>query len=97
MWYLAQIIQLSETGDQRNYHVSFKKIRHNLGFFPSLTVEEGVKELADVLKEGKLGDYRQVRYSNYKTIAEPYGQEALRRNKISSLYDDATVELASSS
>ena len=51
-----------EGGDPRNYRVNFRKIKTSLGFEPSVTIQQGIEELLQVLKDDKytswsLGNY----------------------------------------
>lgn len=55
-------------GDRRNYKVSFFRIREALGFKPEWTIEEGVAQVLDALKAGKVKDYRDARYSNVASL-----------------------------
>lgn len=57
-------------GDRRNYKVSFFRIREALGFKPEWTIEEGVAQVLDALKAGKVKDYRDARYSNVASLRE---------------------------
>lgn len=56
--------------DQRNYRVSFSKISAQLNFKPSRTIEDGVREIQDLISSGKVKDYRDKRYSNYIPLNE---------------------------
>jgi nucleoside-diphosphate-sugar epimerase len=51
-------------GDQRNYRVSFDKIRSHLGFRAETTLEDGIKEMVEHLRAGTYGDFRDPIYSN---------------------------------
>ena len=55
--------------ERRNYRVTFGKIR-KLGFAPQFKVEDGIVQVAQALTSGKVGDYRDVRYSNVKFLSE---------------------------
>jgi len=54
-------------GDQRNYRVSFDKIRSHLGFHAETTLEDGVKEMVEHLRAGTYGDFSDPIYSNVAT------------------------------
>jgi nucleoside-diphosphate-sugar epimerase len=45
--------------DRRNYRVDFGKIRNRLWFEPKITVEQGIVELIDALRQGFFDDYDQ--------------------------------------
>jgi dTDP-D-glucose 4,6-dehydratase len=53
--------------DRRNYRVSFEKIRRLIGFEATVTIEEGIQEMADQFAAGRYGDYRTELYSNVAT------------------------------
>jgi len=75
-----------EKNDPRNYRVSFKKIHQKLGFSPSMTLEDGIIEIASALKDGKIGDFRDPKYSNYRSLTEDKSLDILMKSKINSLY-----------
>ena len=60
--------------DRRNYRVTGTKIRRVLGFMPRWTLEQGVEQVIGAIREGKVRDYRDARYSNVKFL----GEEGLR-------------------
>ncbi|MDR3516836.1 MAG: NAD-dependent epimerase/dehydratase family protein [Azospirillaceae bacterium] len=49
-------IETVPTNDPRSYHVSGKKIRDDIGFELSHTIEEAVKGVADAISDGRLID-----------------------------------------
>ena len=55
-----------DSPDRRSYRVSFDKIRHVLGFHPEHSVEEGIREIADLIGTGAVADYREDRYYNVR-------------------------------
>ncbi|MFA5551871.1 MAG: NAD(P)-dependent oxidoreductase [Trueperaceae bacterium] len=57
-------------GDRRNYRVSFYRIRDVIGFKPDWTLEQGIEQVLDALKTGKVTDYRDPRYSNVASLKE---------------------------
>jgi len=68
-----------EVEDERNYKVSADKIKQ-MGFKPSKTIEDGVKEISEVLKSGKIKDYKNKRYSNYEILlSKKETEELLKR------------------
>jgi nucleoside-diphosphate-sugar epimerase len=60
----------TDQGDQRNYAVSFEKIRSILGFECQTLMEEGIEEMVDNFRSGKYADYRQPIYSNFATTKQ---------------------------
>jgi nucleoside-diphosphate-sugar epimerase len=66
----AKVVNKGEDVDRRNYWVNFNKINHALGFAPNWTVEQGVEQVLQALRSGKVGDYKDARYSNVKFLTE---------------------------
>ena len=54
--------------DQRNYRVSFQKIRQQLGFTPDWTLEDGIQQVLEAIANGQVNDYRDAQYSNAKYL-----------------------------
>lgn len=57
-------------GDMRDLRVSFAKVRRVLGFEPRLTVEDGVREVRDVLASGVIKDALDSQYRNAQFIVQ---------------------------
>jgi nucleoside-diphosphate-sugar epimerase len=57
-------------GDMRDIRVSFAKIRRLLGYEPRLTVEDGVREVRDVLAAGVIKDALDSQYRNAQFIVQ---------------------------
>jgi len=57
-----------ENADRRDYRVSFQKIRSQIGFESTRSLEDGIRELKQVLQAGKVTDYRDIYYDNCKFI-----------------------------
>ena len=57
-------------GDMRDITVSFKKIRRVLGFDTTLTVDDGVREVLDVLKTGIIRNPTDEKYRNAQFIVQ---------------------------
>lgn len=55
-------------GDMRDFHVSFEKIREELGFETRFTVEDGVREVLNALRSGIIDNPKDQRYRNAKFI-----------------------------
>ena len=53
----AKVRYVEKGSDRRNYRVDFSKIRRQLYFEPAFTVEDGISELIQVLKQGFFHDY----------------------------------------
>jgi nucleoside-diphosphate-sugar epimerase len=62
-------ITTTPTDDNRSYHISSKKIKHELGFSPSHTVTDAVKDLLDAFKADKIpNSMTDDRYYNIKLM-----------------------------
>lgn len=66
----AQLIQNTADLDRRNYWVNFTKIEKTLGFTPKWSVDEGVEQVIQAIRTGKVTDYKDARYSNVKFLTE---------------------------
>jgi nucleoside-diphosphate-sugar epimerase len=82
----ARLVLQGDNKDGRDYHVSFAKIRRELGFLTTHTVDDGVREIEAVLREGRITDYRATLYSNYRTLSESGGPLHIRSKHIPELY-----------
>ena len=64
-------IVTSPSDDHRSYHISSKKIRHELGFVPKRTIENAVQDLCRAFDAGKIPNAMiDSRYSNIKRMQE---------------------------
>jgi nucleoside-diphosphate-sugar epimerase len=62
-------LEVRPTNDLRSYHVSSKKIKDELGFEASHSIEDAVVDLIKAFKEGKLPDsLEDPRYFNIKMM-----------------------------
>lgn len=66
----ADLIVEENDVDKRNYRVSFAKIRNQLGFEPSWTLENGIRQVVEAVANGDVQDYRDAKYSNVKFLRE---------------------------
>src|SRR5262245_5021809 len=66
----AELINMGVDTDRRNYRVNFSKITNILGFKPQRNIEQGVQQVIDAIKEGRIKDYRDAKYSNVKFLGE---------------------------
>lgn len=82
----VEVIRQGEDVDKRNYRVSFAKIRRHLGFIPRHTVVDGILEIKAAIEDGRIRDYRDARYSNYKTLSEKSNATLIRHTRITPLY-----------
>jgi nucleoside-diphosphate-sugar epimerase len=82
----VEVIRQGDDTDRRNYRVSFGKIRKHLNFSPRHTVADGILEIKSAIEAGRIRDYRDARYSNYKTLSEESNAILIRRTHITPLY-----------
>jgi nucleoside-diphosphate-sugar epimerase len=82
----VEVIRQGDDTDRRNYRVSFAKIRKHLGFTPRYTVADGILEIKAAIEAGRIRDYRDARYSNYKTLSNEDNITLIRRTRMTSLY-----------
>ncbi len=66
----ARIIKKGDDIDPRNYWVNFSKISRNLDYKPLWTIDQGVEQVIDAIRSGKVYDYRDAKYSNVKFLTE---------------------------
>jgi len=66
----AQIVSDNGAVDKRNYHVSFAKIRNQLGFEPAWTLERGIAQVIAVVRSNQVGHYSLPTYSNVLYLKE---------------------------
>ncbi|MBI3732945.1 MAG: NAD(P)-dependent oxidoreductase [Chloroflexi bacterium] len=87
------IVTKGEDPDQRNYRVSFQKFRERVNFVPAHTVRDSITELKTAVEQGLIGDYRDPKYSNYKTLADEGMADRIRReDDWSALYSPSQPE-----
>ena len=60
----ANINFVHKQEDPRDYKVSFEKIQRVLDFKITRTVEEGISEILDVVRQGVITDWQHSRYGN---------------------------------
>ena len=57
-------------GDMRDITVSFSKIRRELGFTAALTVDDGVREVVQILRDGLIRNPQDEKYTNARFIIQ---------------------------
>lgn len=62
--FAGTIQYVQKVEDPRDYRVSFEKIKQELGFEITRTVQQGVREIVDAIKKGVITDFDNPRYSN---------------------------------
>lgn len=66
----AELEVVEEKEDNRSYSVSFDKINNELGFKAKKTVKDAVTEITEEFKNGRMTDYTNERYSDYKIFKQ---------------------------
>jgi nucleoside-diphosphate-sugar epimerase len=61
-------VEKIENPDRRNYRVSFEKIRRELNFQCSVTLEQGIEDLKQALLSGQIPDYTDPLYHNQRFL-----------------------------
>ncbi len=72
--------------DLRNYRVSFAKFREFLGFTPQHTISDGILEIKAAIDDGTIKDFREIQYSNYKTLSDENHAHLIHRTQLTPLY-----------
>ena len=60
----TNVTETHDESDPRSYRVSFDKIRSKLGFRASIDLVDGVREMVDAVRDGRIGNWRDQVYSN---------------------------------
>lgn len=66
----TQVSYSEQVDDERDYRVSFDKIRQRLGFVPERTVSQSIREIHTALAEAPSWDIHDSRFSNVKRVRE---------------------------
>jgi nucleoside-diphosphate-sugar epimerase len=62
--------------DARNYMVSSDKARTELNFVPRFSQEDGIKEVADLVRSHRITDVNLPRFSNVAALSQMFGQRS---------------------
>lgn len=68
-------IEHIENDDRRNYRVSFDKIHSRLGFVCKLDLEQGIREMADMVRGSSVEDFSTEMFNN-RAMVRIYAQSA---------------------
>jgi nucleoside-diphosphate-sugar epimerase len=82
----TQVQTVATIDDERDYHVSFSKIRNQLNFEPSHTIDDGVREIVDAMAAGQITSYSDPRYHNAAFLVTTPGSNRIRAFRPSPLY-----------
>lgn len=66
----AELLDLGANADLRNYRVDFRKARTMLGFQPKWKLNEGIAQVIEAIRSGKVQDYTLAKYSNVKFLSD---------------------------
>lgn len=70
-------VRREENSDARTYRVSFDKIASALGFRAEHTLEDGIEEMLEQIRSGRIVDYTEPIYHNHKSNpVDPAAPEA---------------------
>ena len=64
----AELLDLGTNADRRNYRVDFRKVRRILGYQPKWKLEEGIAQVIEAIRSGRVTDYTLSKYSNVKLL-----------------------------
>ncbi len=68
------VVEYSENiEDRRSYRVGFDRIRNELGFEPSMTVDDAIQEIRAFLESGAVKNYGDEVYDNVKGLRRVFG------------------------
>lgn len=71
------VVEYSENiEDRRSYRVGFDRIRDELGFEPTMTVDDAIREVRELLESGAVVNYGDEVYHNVKLLRRAFGQAA---------------------
>lgn len=73
----AKLAIVDHNVDKRNYRVSFRRIREELGFLPIWGISDGMDQVLDAVRNGDVSDYRLPKYSNVRFLKQE-GREMLK-------------------
>ena len=62
----TQVIRQEQASDQRDYNVSFDKIRERLGFESDWDIPAAIREIREAFERGEFKDFQDKKYSNVK-------------------------------
>jgi nucleoside-diphosphate-sugar epimerase len=66
----AELKFIPENEDDRSYDVSFRKFQERFGFKTKYDIDFAIEEIRGALTNGKIGDYKARKYSNYKILKD---------------------------
>jgi nucleoside-diphosphate-sugar epimerase len=64
----AEIIEMGQNGDRRNYRVDFTKLQKALGFSPQWSLTAGIEQVLTAIRTGKVIHYGEDKFDNAKFL-----------------------------
>jgi nucleoside-diphosphate-sugar epimerase len=61
----TELVIEDKESDRRNYRVSSANAEKSLGFRPEIHVRDGILEVAEAFRSGRIGDFEEQRFHNY--------------------------------
>ena len=79
----ANLINLGNGDDRRNYRADFRKVREELGFMPRWNLPAGIDQMVELIRREQVHDYGAPRYSNVKSLAKEQTAASMVRHECS--------------
>ncbi len=83
----SRIDRQEDLTDNRNYRVSFDKIRNTLDFTCDRTIQYGITEIGSAIQSGLIDDYRDARFSNDLWLEKQPGKREIFFGNGNSYYE----------
>jgi nucleoside-diphosphate-sugar epimerase len=74
----AKLVASDTITDRRNYRVRFSHIHNTLGFEPSWTLDQGIRQVVEAVANGTISNYNDPQYSNVKYLSQAGAIEVIR-------------------
>ena len=63
-------IEITESDDNRSYHINSDKIKNVLGFVPKYSVGDAIEDLCKAFSAGKVPTPDDIKHYNVKTMVD---------------------------
>ena len=76
-------IEHTGNSDRRSYRVSFDKIKHQMGFECSMTIDDGISQMKQAFEDHSINDPDDIQYHNQRYLSHcgsPLPEDALDAN-----------------
>lgn len=74
----SKLVASDTITDRRNYRVRFSHIKNTLGFEPSWTLDQGIRQVVEAVANGTIANYNDPQYSNVKYLSQAGAIEVIR-------------------